>query len=407
MPYRPTQQSSLHSRLGIALVCLAGAWTATTPALAQELIPRNAYDTRLLPRAAGKLQIEVIDNSPTLSQALKINASGAIIGVREATNDEQTIFSMTYFYCDDKSSVDLPQLKGYTNVEATGLSDNGLVVGYASRPIGRTDGTITAIVWNSKTGVLTDLGKPGDYAGSHAQDISADGSTIVGYATGSDPARMKPCVWTLAGDQKWQATVVNTLHEYNPFIQASRVIISPNGKRIAACCTTEVTDNRILGGVFFWDLIEGQWTRKALSDDSFFLRDINDAGLIVGCVSGERGLRFPCFLDNSGKLKRIDLLPGDESGEANGVAADGTIVGFSDDPHGPEGGPQAFRWKNGKTEPIELGDAPYSAVYSINEAGQIAGLIDIVIESATPDAAPAEKTLAFRSAGAPEKQVER
>ena len=44
----------------------------------------------------------------------------------------------------------------------------------------------------------------------------------------------------------------------------------------------------------------------------------------------------------------LELLPGDENSSALDVNNRGSVVGFSDDPRGPTGGPQAFIWTGGK-----------------------------------------------------------
>lgn len=344
--------------------------------------------------AVAGVKVEIIDNSSTLSQAIAINQSGAVIGVREQPNEAQTIFSMVYFYADDQGSRDIPKLEGYTNLEAVALSDNGRVVGFASRPAGSGSGGLAAIVWDAATNEVKRLGCPDGYVGSHAQDITSDGTRITGYVTGAEPARMQPCLWTWKADEaKWEAEVLETRHGYNPFIMTGGTVISPDGKRIAASCTYEFIDERIVSALFLWQETEEGWKQKLIRDAAFFLHDMNDAGLIVGSIS-KNAQRVPCYLDVDNKLKMIDLLPGDQSGEAWGVDASGTIVGVSEDPHGPTGGPHAFMWKAGKTTAIELGDAPYSSAQGINESGQIAGMVDTVIES---PGGPVEKTLAFRT----------
>ncbi len=384
----------------LALVGLS-SWLGvlSEAAFAQEKKPDETAQPVVSQLRQGEALLELIDNSPTLSQALAINQSGAIIGVREKTNPEQTIFSMTYFYCDQQQSTDLPLLEGFTNTEAFALSDNGLVVGLASRPVGTAGGSLTAIVWDSTSGKISNLGFPEGYSASHAQDISADGTRITGYVNGAEPVRMQPCVWDWnATDKVWENQVLVTKFAYNPFIMTSRVIVSPDGKRIAACCVYRMRENRGESALYTWQEKDGAWEPKLLLDSAFFLRDMNNRGLIVGFQS-KVDLKFPCFVDDS-QLKFIDLLPGDESGEAWGVNSEGTIVGFSDDPRGPIGGPQAFRWKAGATAAIDFGDAPYSAAYSINDSNQIAGMLDVVRET---ESGTLEKTLSFRTLPEPGK----
>jgi uncharacterized membrane protein len=376
----------------LATVWLFSCWASLSlPSHAQSKVGDSST---VPPTTAGEWDVDLIDNSDTLSQAIAINRSGAVIGVREKANADHTVFSMVYFFCDDKGSRDIPILEGYTNVEAEALSDQGLVVGFASRPIRGEGGSLTAMIWDSASGKVTNLGCPEGYVGSHAQDINADGTRITGYVTGAEPARMQPCLWTWkASEKQWDMEVLQTRHLYNPFIMTGGSVISPDGKRIAASCTYEFINDRVISALYLWHETEEGWQQKLIRDSAFYLRDMNDAGLIAGVIS-KGVLRLPCYFDLDKKIKMIDLLPGDESGEACGVNAEGVIVGISDDPHGPVGGPQGFVWKAGQTTPLNLGDAPFSSALGINDAGQIAGMVDSVIDS---PAGPIEKTLAFRA----------
>lgn len=356
---------------------------------------------RALPGPGFDLQL--FDNSASFSRLLAVNASGAVLGMREIPNEKQTIFSQQYFYSDGQETIDLPGLEGFTNLEVVALSDDGKAVGFASRPLGHPEGSLTAIVWDSQTEKVINLGAlPKDEA-SQAQSISADGLRISGYSTGSEPARMRPCVWTWnASMQQWDVAALPTVNPYNPFLLASGVVISPDGKRVAACATETILENNTVdSSLYVWDFADGQWTRRQVSKEQLRLHGINRDGVMVGDLNSVRG-RMPCRIDLEGKITTIDLLPDDVTGEAWCINAKGTIVGFSDDAHGQPGGPQAFVWRDGKTEPLKLPeDTLYSAAYSINDRGQIAGLADVTFpdetieDSQTGESEPLVKTLGF------------
>ena len=375
----------------------------TDRAIAQEtseLQNAAAGDGSIKEVTVGKFRLTLIDNSPTFSQALAINASGAVIGIRETANEKLTIFKQQSFYCDGKRSVDLPLLEGFTNLEVSALSDNGLAVGYASRPLGHPGGSLTAVVWNSKTGKLTKLEPlPGDII-CQAQDISAAGTIITGYSTGAAPAKLRPCVWSFDKKLKsWKPSALPTLVEHNPYSMASQVIVSPNGRRIATCATADLTQGFVDSSLFVWQHKNGKWVRELICDDQFYCRDMNDRGVIVGAAS-VNGRRQPCVVDASGHFQLLELLSGDVAGEARGVGIDGRIVGFSDDPNGPTGGPQAAIWIDGKVSAVDLPGVTYSSVFAINAKNQLAGLIDIAINAGTKGEdgnEPIEKTVAFRS----------
>lgn len=331
--------------------------------------------------------LTLYDNSETLSQTSALNELGHVIGIRETMNEERTVYTQQYFFSDGTESIDIPILEGFTSTAVAALSDNDRVVGYASRPIGHPDGSLTAIVWEAKSRKLTDLGCfPGDET-SHAQDISADGTRITGYTLGAKPARMRPCVWEFHEQEaKWVCEVLDTKEMYNPFLQSGTVVVSPNGDRIAAC-VTEGFDaaGNIDNALYVWERLEQGWSSRKLSEDYLRLHDMNNEGVIVGDQSAGAH-RLPVIVSPEGKFTRIDLLPGDDSGIAHGINANGLVVGLSEDPVGPEGGPQAFLWEEGETRRIEFPAATeYSTALGINDRGQIVGLADFTFVKAHSD----------------------
>ncbi len=350
----------------------------------------------------------ILDNSPTFSQASAINASGQLIGVREVVDKSGNIFSQESFFFDGQKIAKLPLLDGFTNIEASALSDTGLVVGYASRPMGHANGSLTGFVWDSKTEKLTRLMPFANDTASQAHDISADGRRITGYTNGSEPTRLRPCLWTWnPATEKWDIEVLSVLQDYNPYTVASRVVISPDGARIAACITVkEYSNNQFDSSLFMWEWSGAKWQRRLVSDEQMVLRDMNNEGEIAAIYTGKTR-RDPCFIDAAGKLTLIGTFAGDVSGEAHGINAEGTVVGFSDDPTGPEGGPQAFMWKAGKSRALKLPEGTvYSSAFGINDLGQIAGLLDVVLGAEAGKETPVDasddveqakvKTLAFR-----------
>ncbi len=351
--------------------------------------------------------LDILDNSPTFSQATAINSGGQLIGVRELVDKSGNIFSQESFFFDGEKVSQLPLLDGFTNIEASALSDTGRVVGYASRPIGHANGSLTGFVWDSKTGKLTRLMPSPDDIAAQAHDISADGQRITGYTNGSEPARLRPCVWSWNQEtEKWDIEVLSVLQDYNPYTVASRVMISPDGARVAACITEkEYPGSQFDSSLFIWEWSGAKWRRRKVSDEQMVIRDMNNQGEIAAIYT-DKTRRDPCFIDAAGKLTLIGTFAGDVSGEAHGINSDGTVVGFSDDPAGPEGGPQAFIWKAGKSRALKLPkETVYSSAFGINDQGQIAGLLDVVIrdDAGKKPAAAGDnddeenvKTLAFR-----------
>ena len=356
----------------------------------------------LLIQGSG-FRLRVFDNSSTLSNASAINSQGHILGFRETVDETGNIFSRTYFFSDGQTSLDLPTLEDFSNTEVTALSDAGIAVGFASRAVGNPDGSLAAIVWDLKNNQLTRLAPfPGDGI-CQAQDVSADGTRITGYTTGSEPSRLRPCVWNLTEKRTWECEVLPTIKKFNPFLMSSGVVVSPDGKRVAACITERFLENGIVdSSLYAWELKDGKWDPSKLTAEQMHLRDMNDEGIIVGRITQANGQKAPCVVDLSGELTLLDLLPNCVSGEAMGINNSGLVVGVCDEPAGPEGGPHAFLWKEGKTTPLAMPkDTLYSSASAVNDAGQIAGLADITLPPQNTDDAQTEseeprvKSLAF------------
>jgi uncharacterized membrane protein len=379
--------------LPLALAC-SGLHSQTDP---------QSTAIKVVERPGSNYKLDVYDNSDTYSQILAMNASGQMIGLRERVDETGAVFSQEYFFLDGKQQKKLPVLDGYTNTEVQAISDSGRAVGYASRPLGHPEGSLTAVVWDIETGQLTDLGHLPDDRVSQAQDISADGNRITGYSTGAEPARIRPCVWTWNAKQRtWDPEALSVIEENNPFIMSGGVVISPDGQRIAACITVKIHSQFSYdSSLFVWERHGEQWERKPVTDDQMHLKDINNAGQIAAAYTAN-GARLPVRVESNGDITQIELLKGDVGGEALGINAAGTVVGFSDDPHGPEGGPQPIVWRDGVTKLLELPESSqYGAATAINDRGQIAGMLDIELpnpekSSAAEAEEPIVKTLAFR-----------
>ena len=334
--------------------------------------PATAYS-----QDADDYELRIIANSTTFSQAIAINSKLEILGNREVT--EGDVGTLKSYFRSGEEDFEITSPKDFTNVEPQALSDTGVVVGYVSRPVGNPDGSLRGFYWDSKAKIITLLEPlPTDTAG-HAQDISADGKRITGYSTGSEPPRIRPCVWQWNEESlKYVPEELPTLVANNPFLQASQVIISPNGNRIAASITEKQISAFIFdSSLFAWERSkDGKWERQKLSDEQPKLKDMNDDGIIVGSTSGELKPRA-CKIDREGKFEIMELLEGDESNVAYGINNAGTIVGMSDDPHGPEGAPRAFIMENGKVKPLRLlrGSESESSAMAINQDGAIAGFM--------------------------------
>ena len=366
------------------------------------------FKTRTVIKQDG-YQLQVMDNSDTISQAIAINAHGHVLGIRETLSKTKGVFKNYHFFDDGQKSIDLPQLEGFTNSEVEALSDTGIAVGYASRALGNPEGTLTALLWDTKANKLLKLPHiEGDLV-SHAQDISADGKRIVGYSTGNDPERLRPCLWEFSeGEEKWVATALPSKLAYNPYTMSSSVKISPDGKTIVGCATSSMEGRTLDSDLYVWKQDEeSQWQQKLLHEEQIYVGDVNDAGYVVGDASDrKKGTRIPCVIAPGGERSDLEMFDGTVSGKAYDINNQGLVIGICDDPQGPEGGPHPFVYNvdanDGKLSPVKLpAENLYCIVQAINESGQIAGLGEITFEDRleknpeTGKEEPVVKALAF------------
>jgi len=354
----------------------------------------------------GDYDIELIRNSESLSQAVAINARGSVIGTREVSDDSGVTLSLKSFYCGMDECKDMPMPEGFTNVEAVAISDNDVVVGFASRTIGHEGGSLRAVVWKPQSGTIELLPPADGDEACHAQSITADGTMIAGYTTG--PNRLRPAVWSRdEASQDWIVVVLDTLMDYNPYLMSSTLQISPDGTRIVGCCTERILPGDIIdSSLFGWREKQGQWERTLLNKEQMYIRDLNIHGAMVGSLLGPEG-RLPCFVSPEGEIRLLGLLQGDVAGEARGINERSLIVGWSDQPHGPEGGPKACTWEaDGTVAKLDLSEIPFGMVFGVNDSGQLAGMLTVAdpgvkadsSQTATSQAGPAaELALAFRA----------
>ena len=320
-------------------------------------------------------EVRLITNSKTLSQAIAINSALDVIGTRELT--EGPISSFRGFYRQGEVDYDFTPPETYTNIEPCALSENGVVTGYVSRPSG-TEKSMLGFVWNSQTKQTALLHPLEKDTICQAQDISADGKIVSGYSTGSNPPRTRPCVWTYTeNDKEWVVRELSSIIDNSPFLQGGRVLISPDGKRVAACIAEEqLSPINFNSSLFVWEQSKnGDWIRRKITDEQPKLKDINNAGTAVGSLNID-GILRACVVDLKGKITLIDLLPGDESNEAYGVNNAGIVVGLSDDHVGKDGGPTAFVYKDGVVSQLEMPKRTInSAALGISDRGAICGYL--------------------------------
>src|SRR5262245_7316337 len=89
--------------------------------------------------------------------ATGINERGDIVGFESMADPKKPdVIEQVPFYARGKDITHLPLLEGYTATSPAGVSDDGLVVGYVSKPVSpgrRATGSNQAFVWDVRAGI--------------------------------------------------------------------------------------------------------------------------------------------------------------------------------------------------------------------------------------------------------------
>ncbi|MFL5482670.1 MAG: hypothetical protein ACJ8AK_10820 [Gemmatimonadaceae bacterium] len=276
------------------------------------------------------------------SQAFAVNSSGQVVGFSGQSGGQTRAFRWTSRL--GMIALNLPTDEG-GNSSATGINDNGVVVGEMT-----VGGARHAFRWEN--GVTTDLGVPSWASSSKAAAINTSG-TIVGWNDVVTGEEAHGWSWNIGGpitnlgvsSPITNATAINDAgqivgssgsgHDRNPWIRQS------NGS---------VT---FLGG-----LTAGRSAAFA----------INSAGVVVG-ASDVASEQIHPFRWTAGVMLDLGTLGG-RTGSAGGIDDAGRIVGSADIATGEN---HAFVWQNGHMS--DLG-APFGAPRSSANAirgGNIVG----------------------------------
>jgi uncharacterized membrane protein len=297
--------------------------------------------------------------------AAGINGTGEIVGCEWVeSKDHPGVVEQRPFYARGKVVTYLPLLEGYTATFPAALSDDGLVVGRASKPAppaGRVDLRNQAFLWDARTGIRG-LGALEDDSASFACGVSRDGRRISGFSVGDN--RVRACIWERDGEG-WRGTAL----PHAARLGSNTVAISGNGKSIAA-----------VDGVFpcLWtEDAPGRWTREVIADaGSFAPRGVNDSGTVVGLHFADNGRTHAVIWTRRGGCKQLEVPEGYVRSEANAVNNDGVVVGMVDGPNGSEIGPDAFVYEEGRLRLIDEGGPAFTAATAINDHGQVAGVLE-------------------------------
>ena len=311
------------------------------------------------------LKYRVVTPKEVGINATGINSRGDIVGFEWVEDkDMPDVLYQKPFLARGKTMTYLPLLAGYTATSPAAVSDDGLVVGRASKPARPGEAVYLrnqAFVWDEHSG-MHGLGViEGDVA-TFACGVSRDGSRISGFSVGQ--GRIRACVWDRKGDG-WEGVALPHMSR----LGSNTVAISGDGKRVTAvdgatpCLWSRDTS--------------GRWAREEIGKPgSLIPRAINDSGVVAGMRFDGEGVPHAVIWDRAGGCRDIKEPDGYVRSEANAVNNHGAIVGMIDGPARSKTGPNAFVYVGGKLRVIDEGGPMFDTATAINDRGDVAGVLE-------------------------------
>lgn len=294
-----------------------------------------------------------------------MNGRGEVVGFEWADDKAHPgVVEQRPFLAMGREMTYLPLLEGYTATFPAAVSDDGLVVGRASKPAPpgvRVPMRNQAFLWDAKAGIRG-LGVVEDDGASFACGVARDGRRISGFSVGDD--RVRACVWERDGDG-WKATAL----PHASRLGSNTVAISGDGRYVAAvdgaspCLWTRDAS--------------GEWSREVIGDaGSLIPRAVNDSGTVVGLQSTGDGLTHAVIWSRDAGGRRLEKPEGYVRSEALAVNNAGTVVGLVDGPAGTDVGPNAFVFEGGRLRLLAEGGPTFASATAINDLGQVAGVME-------------------------------
>jgi uncharacterized membrane protein len=312
-------------------------------------------------------RFEVIAPKDDGLNATGINARGDIVGFEPMERPERPgiVDEAPFFLARGKSVTYLPLLKGYTATFPAALSDDGLVVGRASKPGSRNVRVMLrnqAFVWDAGQGIRGLGALEGDWS-SLATGVSRDGRRVSGFSVGDN--RIRACVWDRDGET-WKGTAM--AHEGR--LSSTTVPISDDGKRVAG-----------VDGVVpcLWTLGDsGTWSREVIGGGGELMpRGVNNAGVVVGVRFAPGGTHAAVWTREKG-IRLVPEPKGYVRSEAMAVNNLGVVVGMVDGPAGSKTGPNAFAYglESGKYRVLDEGGPNFAGANAVNDLLQVTGVME-------------------------------
>lgn len=273
-----------------------------------------------------------------------------------------------FFYANVNAGehIDLGDLlDGNQSSYAFGISDDGNVVVGAAQYSDTWHETI-AYRWTLDGGMVSLGGSDPEtfYGSSVAQDVSADGSAIVGYSYNSDWGENEAFLWTAEGGLRYLGDLPGD------FSFSEALAVSADGQVVVGESVSAFGYE-----AFRWESATSEAGLVGLGalDGGFYSRATgvsSDGSVVVGVSGSTLGQQAFRWTESGDMVGLGDLSGGSFNSSAYDVSADGSVVvGGSSSGLGYE----AFRWTLADNVMAPLGalprETPYSLAYAVSSDG--------------------------------------
>ena len=311
---------------------------------------------------------EVVTPKDDAINTVAINSRGDLVGFEWAEDPERPgVIGQEPFVYRQSVLTRLPLLPTYTSTMPAAISDTGMVVGRASKPMSlqvRIPLQNQGFTWTEADGIRGIGALPGDFA-SMATGVSSDGWTICGVSIGDN--RVRACVWERAGSGTGLTWVGTPLPQTDP-IASSFVALSPDSRYVAG----------LDGGVpVLWSRSTPTgtlWTRVNIGPiSSLNPRAVNNSGTVVGIILPRDGSTHAAVWTEVDGIKPIPEPTGYTRSEAVAINNRGAVVGMIDGDAGMPVSPHAFVFEDNQLRILTEAGPNCVGATAINDNGQVAG----------------------------------
>lgn len=322
-----------------------------------------------LPAAEPPRRHEVVMPRDDGINVVGINTGGDVVGFEWRDDPEHAgvIGQEPFLARRGQAMIRLPLLPTYTSTFPAAVSDAGLVVGRASKPMNPRRRILLqnqAFVWTETTGIRGLGALPDDFA-SLAAGVTRDGATICGTTIGDN--RVRACLWERKGDEAepaWAGTALPQEHS----VASHNVAISDDGRFVAG----------LDGGVpVLWsraDAAATTWTREAIGAiSSLNPRAVNDSGAVAGIIFPRDGSTHAAIWTRARGIRPIPEPASYTRSEALAINNAGAVVGMIDGDAGSPVSPHAFVFEDDQLRILAEGGPNFTGATAINAAGQVSG----------------------------------